>query len=107
EVVVKIRPLGPPQIVGDELPKNITIKVAIRLVDRPDEVYEVQRGMIVEWVRFRELILREAERLVDAGKFDEAFLYYEHLRANYPKERLPALPASTARFHLEEAKSYL
>ena len=46
-MVVKIRPLGPPQIVNDELPKNITIKVAIRLVDRPDEPFEVLRGKIL------------------------------------------------------------
>src|SRR5947209_6035663 len=71
ETVVKIRPLGPPQIVNDELPKNITIKVEIRLIDRPGQTFEVQRGKIIEWIRFRELILREAERLVAAGNFDE------------------------------------
>src|SRR5262249_33561392 len=106
-VVVKIRPLGPPHVVNDELPKNITIKIQVRLIEKPDDPpYEVLRGKIIEWVRFRELILREAERLVDAGNFDEAFLYYEHLRANY-KDRLPALAASTARYHMAEAKTYL
>ncbi len=108
--IVKIRPLQPMQLSNGELPKSIIAEVTIRLLDR-DGIYTLPRGKILQWLRFRDLILREAERLVEAGqtdpkKFDEAFYYYQHLRANY-QDKLPTLNASTARFHLEEAKSYL
>ncbi len=108
--IIKIRPLGPPHLINDELPKSILVVIQVRLVDR-DEIYTLQRGKILKWLRFHDLILREAERLVEEGKtepkkFDEAFYYYQHLRANY-RDKLPTLNVSTARFHLEEAKSYL
>jgi ABC-type transport system substrate-binding protein len=105
--IVKIRPL---QLENDELPKSIIAEIQVRLLDR-DQIYTLQRGKILRWLRFRDLILREAERLVEAGKtdpkkFDEAFYYYQHLRANY-QDKLATLNASTARFHVEEARSYL
>jgi ABC-type transport system substrate-binding protein len=99
----RIRPL---QLKGDKLPELPTTEVEISFLDRPaQEKYKIQRGKITQWIRFRELVLLEAERLVTERQFDEAFIYYKHLRGKY-RDNLPQLDASIARFHAEEAKMH-
>ena len=61
----------------------------IRLVERSDREYEVQGRNIVKVELYEELLLKEANRLVAEGRFDEAFSYFYLLRTRYPE--LPGL----------------
>ena len=48
-------------------------EIEVRLFDRPRKVYSLAWGHIVEVKLFERMVLDEAERLVEAKKFDEAF----------------------------------
>jgi len=55
-------------------------KLVIRLVDRPDTKYELFWHAIEKIELFEELVLDEANKLITAGKLDEAYSYLVFLR---------------------------
>lgn len=57
----------------------------IRLLDNPDEELDLAWRGIERIDLFEDRILREARRLVQARKFDDAFEYLSFLQNNYPK----------------------
>jgi ABC-type transport system substrate-binding protein len=81
-------------------------KIVVRTLDEPDVEYEVTWGDIdVPKSRlFEQLILEEAEQLVAAGRFNDAYDYYAHLQYFYAK--LPGLEESLQNYLFEEAKHY-
>lgn len=79
---LKVQPLKfrklPPQV-------DRTDELEIELLDRPGEKYKVAWLNIVAIQFFEELVLAEADQLVKAGKYDEAFGYYQFLESQFPK----------------------
>src|SRR4051812_24570195 len=56
----------------------------VQLMRDPDEEYEVRWGDVAEVKLFEQLLLDEADRLLAAGLFDEAFEYFVRLRREQP-----------------------
>lgn len=79
---VKVMPLDLP---GRRLPINPkpTDKLQARLRENPVERYEITWNKIEEVRLFEQMVLADANKLVDAGKFDEAYDYFEYLRIYY------------------------
>lgn len=95
---IKVLPLPfrrPPSVRKDDL--------TIRLVgDDPNE-YQIPWKSISNIKFYEELLLDEANRLVAASKFDEAFDYFNHLRAFSPE--WPGLKESIDRYLFADARS--
>jgi tetratricopeptide (TPR) repeat protein len=58
--------------------------LAVHLLERPDEDYEVAWGSVARIRVFEQILLEEAQRLSAAGDFDAAYDYYGRLLAEYP-----------------------
>ena len=69
--------------------------LTIRLLDTPDSPYEVGWSNIESIEFFERRVLAEAEALVAADKFDEAYDYFVFLQQEYPET-----PGFTAAFDL-------
>ncbi len=106
-VVMKIQPLNLP---NGTLPANPNEVVPVRLVDRPDEQFEVTRGAIRKYERWEQIVLAEVERFISQGKLDIAFRSLEYLWDKYPGT--PNLEAVTSAYlyldagRLFQAKRY-
>ena len=59
-------------------------KLAVRLLDRPLEDFELAWTSVAQVKVFEQLLLEEARRLTAAGEFDEAYDYFARLSAEYP-----------------------
>ncbi len=79
---VEVLPLSLPQRPLTTIPKSGTLKV--RLLDRPTEDFAVAWSSVAQLRVFEQILLDEAQRLVAAGKFDEAYDYFDRLRTDYP-----------------------
>lgn len=95
----------PLQLKGRKLPENPrpTDKLLVRTIDDPDSEYEVVWRDIAKIELFEHLVLAEADALVSAGKFNEAFDYFDFLQVFYPK--MTSLPESIENYLYEDAKS--
>jgi len=100
--VLKVMPLGfPNRRVPDPLPKGG--KLNVRLLERPDSVYEVQWHSIARVELFNDLVLNKAKEIVQAGRLDEAYEYFRFLLEHDPE--LPGLDAAVQDYLYEEAKA--
>ncbi|HZL91536.1 MAG TPA: ABC transporter substrate-binding protein [Pirellulaceae bacterium] len=83
-VKLKVQPLNLP---GRALPAAADRKddLEIELLDRPGERFRVGWNNIAAIKFFEELVLAEAQQLVKAEQFDEAYPYFQFLEAKYPK----------------------
>lgn len=83
---LEILPVKPP---NEELPQNPTPTdtLRIRLFTQPDAEYDIAWGNILKLERFQDMVLAEAEKLVQGGQFDEAYDYYAFLQEHYPQTR--------------------
>jgi tetratricopeptide (TPR) repeat protein len=100
---IKVQPLN---LKGRRLPENprASDKLIVRTLDDPDTEYEVVWRDIVEIKLFEQLILDEAEKLVAAEQFNEAYDYYLYLERHHPK--LPGLDASLQKYLFAEAQAW-
>ncbi len=89
-----VLPLTLPQRPLEAIPSSGALKV--RLLDRPTEEYEIAWNSIAQVRVFEQLLLDEAERLTQAGKFDEAYDYYSRLDNEFPS--LATLKSSICNF---------
>jgi ABC-type transport system substrate-binding protein len=82
-VKLKVQPLTLP---GRKLPAAADRKddLEIELLDRPGERYRVGWNNIGGIKFFEELVLAEAQGLVKAERFDEAYPYFQFLETRYP-----------------------
>lgn len=103
ESVLKTLPL---ELEGRRLPENPrgSDALQVRLLDEPTELYELRWRDIAEVTLFEEMVLAEANALVDAGKFDEAYDYFAYLLRNHAS--FPGVEESAARYLYEEAKHW-
>ena len=83
-VKLKVQPLALP---GRTLPAPADRKedLEIELLDRPGERFRVGWNNIAGIKFFEELVLAEAQQLVNAERFDEAYPYFQFLETRYPK----------------------
>jgi len=102
--VLKVQPLPkdvvPGRRVPDPLPRSG--KFEVRLVDKPESVYEVQWHSIAKVVLFNDLVLERAKELVKAQRLEEAYDYFQFLLKDDPK--LPGLEEAIQDYLYEEAK---
>jgi ABC-type transport system substrate-binding protein/TolA-binding protein len=73
---------GQPRRLPENPPSGRSFNV--RLADRPQEEFQVYWRDVLDIRLFEQRLIDEAERLVAAGRFDEAFGYYQFLDTNYP-----------------------
>ncbi len=79
--------------------------LVVRLVQRPDQRYEIRWRDIERLQLFEELILEEAARLEEAGVFDQAHENYNFLRQK--EAGFPGLAAARNRCLFREAEFWL
>ncbi len=79
---LKVQPLRLPQ--RPLVTKPVEGSLAVHLLDRPDEDYEVAWSSVAGIRVFEQILLEEAQRLSAAGDFDVAYDYYGRLLAEYP-----------------------
>ena len=79
---LEVLPLKLPQRPLEVLPTTGALK--LRLIDRPTEEFEVNWASVAQVRVFEQVLLDEAERLTQAGKFDEAYDYYARLGVEFP-----------------------
>lgn len=99
-VLLKVQPLALPNRRVPANP-NPSTELEVHLLDRPKKAYQLTWEHIVEVKLFERRVLDEAEALVAAGKYDEAYPYYEFLERRYPE--LADLPASYEKYLLASA----
>ena len=82
--VLKVQPLNLP---GRRMPAAAERmdELEIELLERPGEKYRVPWLNVVSISFFEELVLAEANQLVAAAKYDDAYPYYRFLETQYPK----------------------
>jgi hypothetical protein len=99
--VIKVLPLDFP---GRTLPVNPkpTDMIRVRLLERPDEQFDIQWSSIQKIELFEQRLLDEAQRLIKSNQFDEAFDYLAFLKDKYPK--LTGLDEVAQRFLEQEAQ---
>ncbi len=100
--VLKVRTLDLPDRLVPKQPAPEE-KLKVRLLDQPDKEFEVQWKAIVKVELFEQMVLNEANQLVKAGKFDEAFDYFAFLQEKYAA--MPGLKPAIENYLFEEAKS--
>ena len=101
--VLKIKPLDlPNRQLPDPVPKRG--KLVVRLLDDPDTEYEIQWFSIDKVELFEGIVLEEANKLVAAKKYEEAYDYFEFLEAEAPKT--PGLAAAIENYLYEQFKSF-
>lgn len=69
---------------GRKVPAQPTGELTIRLLADPTRPFVVAWESISKVLLFEDNLLQEAQRLTGAGKFDEAFDYYDRLLREYP-----------------------
>jgi tetratricopeptide (TPR) repeat protein len=79
---LEVLPLSLPERPLRTMPKEGGLQV--RLLDRPTEDFAVAWTSIAQIRVFEQMLLEEAQRLVAAGKFDQAYDYFGRLRVEYP-----------------------
>lgn len=84
KAVNKVQPLTLPnrQLPKDPKPGD---KLIARSFDNPDRDFEITWRSVVEVKLFEQMVLAEANALVAAGRFDEAYDYFIFLRREHPK----------------------
>jgi len=99
--VLKVRPLDFPdrRVPADPRPDA---KLIVRLVDRPEQKYEIRWHTIDKIELFEELILKKANELVAAGKLEEAYDYFRFLDEKDPT--LAGLERSWREYLFAEAR---
>lgn len=80
-------------------------KLTVRMLDNPGEELEVRWGDIEQIDFFEQMILREAQQLVAAGRLDEAFDYYRYLEQDPLYRDYPGVSAAVENFLFEDAKA--
>ena len=68
----------------------------VRLLDDPDEVYEVTWRDVASLQLYEQVLVGEVNQLVAKGRMDDAFEYYTFIRRQYPKA--PGLDESLERY---------
>ena len=84
--VLNVEPLDLPE---RKMPAQPQGDITIRLIADPTRPFEVSWQSIRAVVFFEEVLMTEAKRLTEEGKFDDAFDYYARLLREYPA--LPGL----------------
>lgn len=81
---IKVLPLTLP---GRKMPDSPdpTAEIEVELLLRPGEKYKVSWASIAGIRFFEQLVLAEAEQLVQAKKFDEAYPSFQFLELKFPK----------------------
>lgn len=79
---LEVTPLKLPQRPPTNLPQEG--KLAVQLLERPTQSYEVEWGAVAEIHVFEQMLLDEAKRLVATGDFDGAYDYFVRLSSDYP-----------------------
>jgi peptide/nickel transport system substrate-binding protein len=79
--VLNVEPLDFP---GGKVPAPPQGMLTIRLIADPTQAFEVSWQSIRKVLQFQDVLLAEAGRLTDEGKFDDAFDYYARLLREYP-----------------------
>jgi len=99
--VIKVEPIAFP---NRQLPAQAARrgKLRVRLLDAPEQEYELDWSQVAEIKLFEQLILDAASALVAAGRLDEAYDYYRYLDANQPK--LPGLTEAIDHYMMEDAR---
>jgi ABC-type transport system substrate-binding protein len=98
--VLKVRPLDFP---NRQIPPKPPTKLVVRLVDEPDQDYEVQWAAIAKLDLFEDMVLGEGRRLVKDGQLDDAYDYFKYLEDKNPKQ--PGLREAIEEYLYEEAKT--
>jgi len=102
--VLRVMPIDfPNRRVPD--PRPAVGSLTIRLVGEPETEYELDWRAVTEIKLFDELVLDEANRLVEAGRLDEAYDYFQFLRTTYPN--VPNLEGSIQNYLRVEAATFL
>lgn len=99
-VVLKVQPLDFPK---RRIPQDPPAKLVVRLLDQPDEAYEVQWSAIAKIELFEQMVLAEGRRLVAQGQLDDAYDYFKFLEDKDPT--YPGLQEAIEEYLYEEAKS--
>lgn len=100
--VLKVQPLElPDRRLPEPLPRRGAIRV--RLLDDPGKLYEVAWQAIDQVELFEQLVLKEAEALVEAKEYDRAYDYFKFLEEQHPK--LPGLGQAMEESLFQEAGS--
>lgn len=97
---MRIVPLPQRKLPANTRPGDV---LTVELPDFPGEKFEVAWRNIAELKLFEQQLLDEAQRLTSAGQRDEAFEYYQALRARYPD--LEGLRPAVNDFLAAEAES--
>ena len=98
---LKVLPLPlPGRRVPQPFPKAGNLQ--FRLVDEPDVLYEVPWAAVAKIELFHDLVLAEAKRLTEEGRFEEAFEHFLYLQENDPT--LPGLVEAFHEFLFREAR---
>lgn len=100
---LRIKPLPPVERRGTDATKR-TGSLTVRLMDAPDTPYEVSWSSIERVDFFERMVLAEAEPLIESGKFDEAYDYYQYLLDRHPET--PGLAESQQRYLWREAEMW-
>ena len=101
-VVLKVKPLDlPDRLVPQPFPRRGALQA--RLLDDPRKLYEVPWLAIDKIELFEQLVLKKAESLVKAGKFDRAYDYFVFLGERYPD--LPGLDPAMEDYLFQEARA--
>jgi len=99
-MVLKVQPIEFP---NRRIPKEPPTKLVVRLIDEPDETYEVQWSAIEKLELFEQMILAEARQRIQEGRLDDAYDYFKFLQDKDPK--LPGLSEAIEDYLYEEAKA--
>jgi ABC-type transport system substrate-binding protein/Flp pilus assembly protein TadD len=100
--VLKVRTLDlPDRRVPLRPDPEATLKV--RLLDQPDKEFEVHWKSMVKVELFEQMVLNEANRLVQARQLDEAYDYFALLEEKYAT--MPGLEPAMEDYLFEEAKA--
>ena len=101
-VVLKVQPLDLP---GRQLPEKLptTGTFEVTLLDNPGERYKVKWRAVAKVDLFEQLLLNEANKLVQQRRLDEAFDYFLFMEENYSEN--PAIKKGIEDYFYEEAKA--
>lgn len=99
-LVLKVQPLAFP---NRRVPATAPKSVVVRLMDRPNEAYEIDWSAIAKLELFEDLILNEGKRLLQAGQLEDAYDYFKFVDEKDPQ--YPGLQAAIEEYLYEEAKA--
>ena len=101
--VIKVHLLPFPGRRKPRNPRPDTLLRVILMADEPAE-YDIYWRNITRVELYEDLLLKEAQRLRDAGKLDEAFEYYYEVRTKYPHLRQKLDPSINRYLYLDAAQ---